>query len=141
MFGAIALGISVSGQLNIVDVIPGVTGYNDFWQVVAVTVPDSYAANSITDAAALTAAGYAMQTTDTLVNCPIVPAGSTAILRDAGDTSGTQLQRGWYQGKVVYYFNFGEKTGGLIAVGGRVPTRQRPSPPPTRRSPGLKHFQ
>jgi hypothetical protein len=57
-----------------------------------------------------------------LVNCPIVPDGSTAILRDAGDTSGSGLTRGWYEGKLVHYFNFGEKQGGLQAVGDMVPT-------------------
>lgn len=115
-------GAPVPGQLNIVGVIPGDTGYNDFWQVVAVTVPDSYAANALTSVEALEAAGYPMQTTDTIVNCPIVPDGSTASLRDSGDTSGTGLTRGWYAGKVVHYFNFGEKAGGLKAMNGMVPT-------------------
>jgi hypothetical protein len=63
-----------------------------------------------------------MQTTDTIVNCPIVPAGSSATLRDTGDTSGTGLTRGWYAGTVVHYFNFGEKAGGIQAVNGMVPT-------------------
>jgi hypothetical protein len=115
-------GATVRGQLNIVGVVPGEQGYNDFWQVVAVTVPSSYVANTLTSVDAVMASGYAMQTTDTLVNCPIVPDGSTASLRDTGDTSGTGLTRGWYEGKVVHYFNFGEKTGGLKAVGGMVPT-------------------
>src|SRR5882724_7856121 len=39
-------GKPVAGQLNIVDVLPGDAGYNDFWQVVAVTVPDTYVANT-----------------------------------------------------------------------------------------------
>jgi hypothetical protein len=30
---------SVKGQLNIVNVVPGDTGYNDFWLVNKVTVP------------------------------------------------------------------------------------------------------
>ncbi len=115
-------GVPVSGQLNIVGVIPGKAGYNDFWQVVAVDVPDSYVANSLTSVDDVTAAGYSMQVTDTLVNCPIVPDGSTAALRDKGDTSGTGLTRGWYDGQVVHYFNFGEKAGGLTAVNGKVPT-------------------
>src|SRR3990172_6342657 len=32
----------VAGQLNIIDVLPGETGYNDFWQVHQVTVPATY---------------------------------------------------------------------------------------------------
>ncbi|HTQ06157.1 MAG TPA: hypothetical protein VMI54_19985 [Polyangiaceae bacterium] len=115
-------GVPVPEQLNIVGVIPGDAGYNDFWQVVAVTVPDSYVANTLTSADAVTASGYAMQTTDMLVNCPIVPDGSTATLRDTGDTSGTGLSRGWYGGEVVHYFTFGEKAGGLKAENGQVPT-------------------
>jgi hypothetical protein len=115
-------GAPVRGQLNIVGVIPGDAGYNDFWQVVAVTVPDSYVANTLTSVDAVVAAGYPLQTTDTLVNCPIVPDGSTASLRDTDDTSGTGLTRGWYEGEVVHYFNFGEKAAGLKAVAGMVPT-------------------
>jgi hypothetical protein len=115
-------GAPVPGQLNIVDVIPGEAAYNDFWRVIVVTVPASYQANTLTSADAVAASGYALNETDMLVNCPIVPAGSTATLRDAGDTSGTGLVRGWYQGKVVHYFTFGEKTTALSVVGDKVPT-------------------
>jgi hypothetical protein len=115
-------GKPVEGQLNIVDVIPGDVGYNDFWQIVAVTVPDSYIANTITSAAAVTSSGFAKAATDMLVNCPIVPDGSTATLRYAGDTSGTDLVRGWYRGKILTYFTFGEKVAGLAASSGMVPT-------------------
>ncbi len=42
-----------------------------------------------------------------LVNCPIVPDGSTARLRyNSGED--TALTRGWYDSTVVYYFNFSE---------------------------------
>src|SRR5258705_2543042 len=37
----------VSGQLNIINVLPGEAGYNDFWQVVKVTVPANYQANEV----------------------------------------------------------------------------------------------
>ncbi len=114
-------GKPVDHQLNIVDVIPGDAGYNDFWQVVAVTVPSDYVANTITSAAAVASSGYSQAPTDMLVNCPIVPGGSSAKLRYAGDTSGTELVRGWFKDKVVTYFTFGEKTGGLTASGTKVP--------------------
>jgi hypothetical protein len=42
-----------------------------------------------------------------LVNCPIVPEGSTATLRLGGGDAG--LQTGWYHGKTVRYFSFFEK--------------------------------
>lgn len=114
-------GKSVDGQLNIVGVVPGEANYNDFWQVVTVTVPDSYVANTLTSVDQVEESGYAMDTTDMIVNCPIVPDGSTASLRADGDTSGTGLTRGWYEGMVVHYFNFGEKKGGIRATGGDVP--------------------
>lgn len=94
----------VAGQLNIVDVVPGDAGYNDFWQVMKVTVPADYVANSVTSYAEIQAKGYSVDATDMLVNCPIVPAGSTATLRV--DDESTGLTRGWYQDRVVYYLNF-----------------------------------
>ena len=98
----------VEGQLNIVDVIPGEKAYNDFWNVVKVTVPANYVANQVASLADLMAAGYLTQVTNILVNCPIVPVGSTATVRyqSAMDTG---LHKGWYRGKVVSYFNFSEK--------------------------------
>jgi len=120
IYALMKAGKPVEGQLNIVDVLPGAPGYNDFWQVIEVTVPDSYVANTLTSAAAVKSSGYPMNTTTTLVNCPIVPEGSTAKLRFTGDTSGKDLIRGWYQGKVVFYFTFGEKA--LTAKNGLVPT-------------------
>lgn len=94
----------VSGQQNVVDVIPGDRGYSDFWQVIRVTVPQGYVANTITSHAQILTAGYPIEETTTLVNCPIVPEGSTASEGDAADG----LTRGWYRGQVVFYFNFGE---------------------------------
>jgi len=96
----------VAGQLNIVDVIPGDPGYNDFWQVNKVTVPSDYVANSVGSLQAIKDAAYPIEQTATLVNCPIVPAGSTATHRLSGNDAG--LHSGWYRNKVVVYFNFSE---------------------------------
>ena len=71
----------VANQLNIVDVIPGDAGYNDFWNVNKVTVPADYVANTVTSYDEIVSKGYAVEKTTTLVNCPIVPNGSTASLR------------------------------------------------------------
>jgi hypothetical protein len=114
-------GKPVGGQLNIVGVVPGDKMYNDFWQVVTVAVPDGYEANTLTSVAQVDASGYKKETTDVIVNCPIVPAGSTASLRAEGDTSSAGLTRGWYEGQLVHYFNFGEKAGGIHATAGNVP--------------------
>lgn len=111
-------GQPVQGQLNVVNVIPGEQGYNDFWQVYKVNVPNDYVANKITSYQELAASGYSIERTNDLVNCPIVPKGSVARKRlNNGDTT---LTRGWYNGKVVYYFNFFEKS--LTVTGnGMVP--------------------
>jgi hypothetical protein len=106
----------VSGQLNVVDAIPGDLSYSDFWQVIRVTVPQDYVANTITSRAQIITAGYQMQETTTLVNCPIVPEGSTASEGDGADG----LTRGWYRGQVVFYFNFGEAPL-TTTSGGEVP--------------------
>jgi hypothetical protein len=99
-------GSPVPGQNNIVGLIPGEEGYSDFWRVMRVTVSDEYVANSITAEDDLLAAGYDIEATDIVVNCPIVPDGSTATLRIGGGDTG--LVRGWHDGEVVYYFNFAE---------------------------------
>jgi len=109
----------VAGQLNIIDVLPGEMGYNDFWQVIKVTVPASYQANEIASRAEIVARMYKEEITTTIVNCPVVPVGSTATKRLNGES--TAITRGWYKEKVVSYFNFGEKA--LVAdSGGKVPT-------------------
>jgi hypothetical protein len=107
----------VAGQLNIVDMIPGDAGYNDFWRIVRVTVPASYVANTITSETALRTAGFAMETTPMLVNCPVVPEGSTAARRLNG--ADASLHRGWYRDQVVTYFTFEERA--LTASNDRVP--------------------
>jgi hypothetical protein len=105
----------VSGQLNVIDSIPGDPGYNDFWQVMMVTVPADYVANTVTSMEDITKAGYALTATSMLVNCPVVPDGSTATLRYTSAESAA-LQRGWYKHQVVKYFTFAE---GSIATDGQ----------------------
>jgi hypothetical protein len=108
----------VDGQLNIIDVLPGEAGYNDFWLVEKVTVPANYKANQVASYAEIQAKGYSIEATTTIVNCPVVPEGSTATKRLGGGTAG--LIKGWYDEKIVMYFTFGEKD--LVASGGKVPT-------------------
>ena len=108
----------VDGQLNIVDVIPGDKGYNDFWAVSKVTVPADYVANTVTSVAEIIDGGFDVTPTDMLVNCPIVPKGSTAAERFTDESP--DLTRGWYRDQVVYYFNFSEAM--LKPAAGKVPT-------------------
>jgi hypothetical protein len=97
----------VQGQLNIIGVVPGDDGYNDFWHVHKVTVPDDYVANTLTNVDAVMDSGYPIERTNLIVNCPVVPEGSTAELRYGDEDEG--LVRGWYDNQVVFYFNFVEK--------------------------------
>ncbi|MGO9837439.1 MAG: hypothetical protein ACLP1X_24885 [Polyangiaceae bacterium] len=112
-------GAQVAGQLNVVDVLPGDPGYNDFWLIHKVAVPSDYVANSVTSLAEITAAGFAITPTTMLVNCPVVPAGSTAMLRYTSESSA--LQRGWYRDQIVNYFSFDERALTTTALGD-VPT-------------------
>ena len=102
--GASGNPMFVEGQHNIVGVVPGDAGYSDLWEVNFVVVPEEYEPDSITSAEDLTAMtssmGYEVITPGVLVNCPIVPAGSTL-------ESGEQLTQGWYNGGAVYYPDFG----------------------------------
>lgn len=97
----------VAGQLNIINVIPGDGGYNDFWRVYKVTVPTNYVANTASSLVDIQSRGFAIEKTDMLVNCPVVPKGSTADKRMGNGDNG--LVRGWYKNEVVYYFTFEEK--------------------------------
>ena len=107
----------VSGQMNIINVLPGEAGYNDFWQVIKVTVPKDYQANQVASYAEIMAAKYPTEPTTGLVNCPVVPEGSTATKRFTSEAN--TLIKGWYKEKVVFYFSFTEKN--IIASAGKVP--------------------
>lgn len=110
----------VEDQLNIINVIPGDEGYNDFWHVHKVTVPSGYTANTVTSMADIQQRDFEIEETDMLVNCPVVPEGSTASKRFTGEED-TGLIRGWYKDQVVYYFSFEEKA--LSPTGnGSIPT-------------------
>jgi hypothetical protein len=110
-------GDPVEEQLDIVDAVPGDEGYNDFWHVHQVTVPDDYEANTATSLADIESAGYDINPTGSLKNCPVVPAGSTASLRH-GDAT-TELVDGWYSGELVSYFLFEES--GMQEHAGSIP--------------------
>ena len=90
----------VAGQHNVIDTIPGDPGYSDLWHVHLVTVPSGYKADTIRTEADVMASGYPITETDILVNCPIVPPGSTT-------ETGRGLTQGWYEGQKVYYFDYG----------------------------------
>ncbi|WP_436902207.1 hypothetical protein [Halovenus halobia] len=103
-------GDPVEEQLNIIGVKPGDSGYNDFWRVNTVTVPDDYEANTITSVGGLTSMDYDIQQTNMIKNCPVVPEGSTASKHYGDDLDEPPLVDGWYEGEVVSYFLFQEDT-------------------------------
>lgn len=112
-------GTKVPGQNNVIPTVPGDTGYNDFWRVSKVTVPSGYQPNVLQSEAEIIASGYPIVRTDVIVNCPVVPFGSTANRsKTAGVASALTL--GWYKGQAVAYFNFDEAT--LTAIKDQVPT-------------------
>jgi hypothetical protein len=100
-------GQAVADQLNIIDVIPGDIGYNDFWTIYEVTVPASYIANTVTSYQNIVELGYSVKISSTIVNCPVVPEGSSADKKL--ETESTSLHRGWYKDQIVFYFTFMEK--------------------------------
>ncbi len=108
----------VEGQLNIINVIPGDAGYNDFWLVNKVIVPADYTANTVTSYQDILDGGYTINPTTLIVNCPVVPEGSVARKRYLSSED-PGLTRGWYKDMVVFYFNFSEKE--LMAHSGQVP--------------------
>lgn len=112
-------GDPVADQLNVVDVIPGDDGYNDFWRVNMVTVSDDYEANTVTSVSGLSEADYDVQQTDIIKNCPIVPEGSTAAKHHGDDHDEAPVVQGWYDGQVVDYFLFEEDS--FEAVDGEMP--------------------
>jgi hypothetical protein len=97
----------IAGQNNIIPTIPGDAGYSDFWLVNKVTVPDSYVPNSITSEAAVLASGYTLTKTNSIVNCPVVPFGSTASRSSVSGTA-SALTLGWYKDMAVAYYTFSE---------------------------------
>jgi len=101
--------ILVAGQHNIADVLPGDVGYSDLWQVIFVTVPGTYVANTIIDVTTLLAA-YSNTTVGPIVNCPVVPLNSTLA------STGPSITYGWYRNETIHYFNFGPSPSFTIPI-------------------------
>jgi len=99
-------GDRVVGQPPIFEEIPGDPGYNDLRRVIEVKIVDSdFRPNSITSLADIQAAGADTTVTDQIMNCVIVPDGSTASRR-FDPTDATGLHDGWYRDQVVRYLLF-----------------------------------
>lgn len=90
------------GQADVVDTIPGDPGYSDLWQITWVEVPATFVPGSVTSAAELhdlpTAAAA------TIVDCPIVPRGSTA--REGHGVQAAVVEDVWYRGERLTCLRF-----------------------------------
>lgn len=99
----------VEGQHNIITVVPGDAGYSDLWQVNMVTAPSGYTADSVKSKADIDSEGFAVQTVDMFVNCPVVPEGTTL-------EGGEPLVQGWNDGEEVFYPDFGMNPPAAIPI-------------------------
>lgn len=108
-------GEPLADQLPIVDVLPGDEAYSDFFTITRVTAPAGYVANTITSVDGIAAAGLATESTDVIVNRPLVPEGSTALERVGGEDPAPRMA--WYRGTVAHYLSFGESDLRTIAEG------------------------
>jgi hypothetical protein len=107
----------IAGELDIIDAIPGDAGYNDFAKLVWVEVPADFKPGSITTAAQAIAAGATESRDGAIVNCPVVPRGSSA--RGSETMKPPTPTDVWYRGKRVSCLEF---PGVLTPEDGNVPT-------------------
>lgn len=131
----------IAGQLDLVDVIPGQRGYSDFWQLVWVEVPETFVAGSIDSVAALVAQGYPIEATADLVNCPVVPAGSTARARRHNDSADPDPLM--YRGARIFCMTFDDRlfldTDGVPTSPIYVTFQRDPDQPGGGPSSGFRH--
>jgi hypothetical protein len=108
---------AIPGELDLVDVIPGDGRYSDFWRLAWVEVPAEYVVGSITSVEQLRSRGLSIRPDPTIIDCPIVPRGSTAT--QARGVAAAVTSELWYRGSRVSCLDFGD-----LSVGndGRVPT-------------------
>jgi len=99
-------GDPIPGQLPIFDLLPGEEGYNDLWRIYQVDIPElDYKANFLTSVQDVTDAGYEVVPTGEVMNCVMVPDGSSASLR-FDPAMPVAPQDGWYRGQIVKFLLF-----------------------------------
>jgi hypothetical protein len=99
-----AEGKPLPAQLPLLARIPGDSGYNDFVRVFDVAAPPGYEANAIRSEADLLASRFLITPTDTIINLPVVPDGSSALLRARNGSSA--LESAWYDGQIARALRF-----------------------------------
>lgn len=109
---------AIAGQLDLVDTLPGEPGYSDFWRVAWVEVPDDYKSNTITNAEELRGRGLTATLTASVIDCPIVPRGTTA--HEATGVKPPAPTELWYRGDRVSCLAFGDPL--ILDTNDLVPT-------------------
>ena len=107
----------IAGQLDIVDVLPGDVTYSDFFRVAWVEVPASFVPGSWKSYADIEAAHAPVALDTQILDCPVVPHGSTA--REGEGVAPAVPTELWYRGTKIDCLRFGTP---LTAVGDQVPT-------------------
>ncbi|HEX4455768.1 MAG TPA: hypothetical protein VH143_33135 [Kofleriaceae bacterium] len=108
---------AIPGELDFVDLIPGDARYSDFWRIAWVEVPADFIVGSITSVEQLRARGFPIGPDPTIIDCPIVPRGSTA--REAHGVAAAVASELWYRGARVSCLDFGDLA---VDANGHVPT-------------------
>lgn len=99
-------GDAIAGQLPIFDALPGDASYSDLKQVWEVAITDRlYSPNTLTSLQAIEDQGLEAIETGDILNCVMVPAGSSATRR-YGSGDATALQSGWVRDQLIRYFLF-----------------------------------
>lgn len=102
------------GQYPVIDSVPGDPGYSDLWDIWKVNTPDAfYETNWVRDAKVLEefladkSSGFTAESTGVFLNAPVVPEGTSALLKAEGRSGGaTQRYFAWYRGKRAAYLYF-----------------------------------
>ena len=114
-------GVPVADQLPIVERRPGDDGYSDFVRIHEVHVGDDYPANAFASAAdvldTVDDGIAALIATDRIGNWALVPAGSSANRRFAGEP--VDGFTAWLDGEVVHFLHFDRAL--PISSGGATP--------------------
>ena len=79
--------------------IPGQPGYNDFWQLEWIEVPNDFVAGSVTSLAEVSERGFKIVGDPQIFDCPVVPRG-TAVRAGQGVAAPTPTDL-WYRGARV----------------------------------------
>ncbi|MDB4956346.1 MAG: hypothetical protein JWO36_3915 [Myxococcales bacterium] len=116
LFRIVRNGEPVAGQADLVDKIPGDSGYNDFWRIALVEAPDGFVPGAFTSAEQVH--DLAIKPDPRIIDCPIVPRGSTA--REGHGVPPAVPTELWYRGTKVMCLQFGEPL--AVEADGRVPT-------------------